>query len=96
MSKKCFSHQIEPRTAKLIFSIVSIFTEIDKKIGIYLKKCFSHQIEPHTPTHSFLFYWSIFTEIDEKIVIYVKIVFSSSNWATYSYTNLFCFFEAFL
>ncbi len=32
MSKKCFSYQIEPQTAKLSFYIYwSIFLEIDKK-----------------------------------------------------------------
>ncbi len=54
MSKKCFSHQIVPHRAVLIFSaVLSIFTEIYQKHVIYVKKCFSHQIEPHTAKQSF-------------------------------------------
>ena len=109
MSKKCFSHQIEPHTATLSFSAVSkhFYRNWPKNCRLCQKKCFSHQIVTHTAVLSFTavskhFYrnWQNNCRLCQKSVFLIKLchipVFFSSKWAIYSYTKLFCRFEAFL
>ena len=58
----------------------SIFTEIDKKIVIYVKKVFSHQIEPHSAKLSFSIVFKYFyrncqktCHLEQKCVFLIKL-----------------------
>ena len=94
----CFSYQIESHTAKLSDSAVlkHIYGNWQKYLSFRTKKCFSYHNEPHTAKLSFSAILMHFYGILQKKPYLVKKVFFSSKWATYSYTKLFCCFEAFL
>ena len=73
----------------------NIFTECDKKLVTWSKKYFSHQNEQLTAKLSFSAALKHFTDMTKTCHLGQKSNFLS-NCATYSYTMLFCCFEAFL
>ena len=67
-----------------------------KNCNLCKKSVFVMKLSHKQLYKAFLLVWSIFIEIDKKNLSFMSIFFFSTNCAIFSYTKLFCSFEAFL